>query len=425
MLTITDFTRHRIAAALFVAQSLLSATTIAIFTLTPIIAAQLGGSDAAAGVPSTVNLLGRAAVAYPMGWLMDRLGRRFGLSLGFLIGAVGAAISLWGVANNLYLPFLVGAAVMGAARGSAEQSRYVAAEVYPAGRRARIMGIIVFAGTIGAVGGPRLVTPSGRLAEQWGLAAMAGPFIAGLALFVLAMLITFVFLRPDPLQIGRIEAREEEKRNGPPAAARSLGQLFRHPVAQVAIAAMLVGQLVMTLLMVITPLHMSHHQHQNEAIANVIMAHTLGMFGLSSVTGWLIDRFGRYSMIVIGALLMIVSGLIAPLSTDVPLLALSLFLLGLGWNFCFIAGSSLLAGVLAAGEQGRAQGASEVVVALASGAGSLGSGYLFESMGLPAVSGLGIGLCLALVGMVLLLKWRTIPAGKAAELGELAGTHGD
>lgn len=425
MTTISDFTRHRITAALFAAQSLFSATTIAIFTLTPIIAAQLGGSDAAAGVPSTVNLLGRAAVAYPMGWLMDRAGRRFGLSLGFLIGALGAAISLWGVANNLYLPFLVGAAVMGAARGSAEQSRYVAAEVYPAGRRARIMGIIVFAGTIGAVGGPRLVTPSERLAEQWGLAAMAGPFIAGLALFLLAMIITVVFLRPDPLQIGRIEAREEEKRNGPPAAARSLGQLFRHPVALVAIAAMLVGQLVMTLLMVITPLHMSHHEHHTNAIANVIMAHTLGMFGLSGVTGWLIDRFGRYSMIVIGALLRVVAGLLAPLSPEVPLLALSLFLLGLGWNFCFIAGSSLLAGVLAAGEQGRAQGASEVVVALASGAGSLGSGYLFDSLGLPAVSGLGIGLCLILVVMVVLVKWRGIPAGKAAELGELAGTHGD
>jgi MFS family permease len=188
---------------------------------------------------------------------------------------------------------------------------------------------------------------------------------------------------------------------------------------------MLVGQLVMTLLMVITPLHMSHHQHHTGDIANVIMAHTLGMFGLSGVTGWLIDRFGRYSLIVVGALLMVASGLIAPLSTDVPLLALSLFLLGLGWNFCFIAGSSLFAGILAAGEQGRAQGASEVIVALASGAGSLGTGYLFESMGFPAVSGLGIALCLALIAMVALLKWRAIPAGKPAEAGELAATQGD
>jgi MFS family permease len=425
MTSVSDLTRHRITAALFVAQSLFSASTITVFTLSPIIAAQLSGSDAAAGLPSTVNLLGRAAVAYPMGWLMDRLGRRFGLTLGFLIGAVGAAISFWAVTNSFYLPFLVGAAVMGAARGSAEQSRYVAAEVYPASRRARIMGIIVFAGTIGAVGGPQLVVPSGRLAEQWGLAATAGPFIAGAALLLLAMVVSFLFLRPDPLQIGRIETQAEEKRNGPSTASRSLGQLFLNPIAQVAIAAMLVGQLVMTLLMVITPLHMDHHHHADKAIANVIMAHTLGMFGLSNLTGWLIDRFGRYSMIVTGALLMVVSGLLAPLSAEVPMLALSLFLLGLGWNFCFIAGSSLFANVLAAGEQGRAQGASEVVVALASGAGSLGSGYLFERMGFPAVSGLGIGLCLALIALVALNKWRVVPAGQTAEAKELASTQGD
>lgn len=413
---ITESTRSRIAAALFLAQSLFSATTIAIFTLSPIIAAQLGGADSAAGVPSTVNLLGRAALAYPMGWLMDRAGRRLGLSLGFLIGAVGAAISFWAVTQGLYLPFLVGAAVMGAARGSAEQSRYVAAEVYPPGRRARIMGVIVFAGTIGAVGGPRLVTPSGRLVEQFGLDPMAGPFIAGLVMFLLAMLITFILLRPDPLLICRADAQEEEKRNGVAAPARPLSDIFRNPVAQVAIAAMLVGQLVMTLLMVITPLHMSHHEHHTEAIANVIMAHTLGMFGLAGVTGWLIDRLGRYPIIIAGASLMVAAGLLAPLSTAVPLLALSLFLLGLGWNFCFIAGSSLLAGTLASGEQGRGQGASEVVVALASGAGSLGSGYLFESMGLSAVSGLGIVLCLGLVGMVIALRWRPGETRKPGKL---------
>ena len=154
----------------------------------------------------------------------------------------------------------------------------------------------------------------------------------------------------------------------------------------------------MTSIMVITPLHMAHSAYGASAISWVLMAHTLGMFGLSSVTGWLNDRLGSVAMIVVGALVLALSGVIAPLAPNVPVLAIALFLLGLGWNFCFVAGSTLLADSLQPGERGSVQGASETLVSLAAGIGSLGTGLVFARGGMVAIGAVGIALALALIG---------------------------
>lgn len=167
---------------------------------------------------------------------------------------------------------------------------------------------------------------------------------------------------------------------------------------------MSLGQVVMTLLMVITPLHMESHHHSGQAISLVIMTHTLGMFGLSSVTGWLIDRLGRTAIILAGAAILVLSSLATPWSPQFVPLAVALFLLGLGWNFCFLAGSSLLTEGLAAHERGRIQGTNEILVAVATGTGSLSAGFIFAWGGIWAVSLVGLVLSLLLIGMT--LAWR-------------------
>jgi MFS family permease len=232
------------------------------------------------------------------------------------------------------------------------------------------------------------------------------------------MVLTALLVRPDPLVIARATGRQPAG-EGPTVAmrvgqGRTLQQIFSRPAAILAVAAMLIGQLVMTLLMVITPLDMSHHNHDDKAISWVIMAHTLGMFGLSGATGWLIDRFGRTVIILGGVMLLILSSLIAPLSPEVVPLAVALFLLGLGWNFCFIAGSSLLSRQLATEERGRAQGASEMMVALGSGAGSLGAGLLFEVRGMVAVGLTGLVCSLVLMGLLVWAAWPGRRAESAA-----------
>jgi MFS family permease len=160
------------------------------------------------------------------------------------------------------------------------------------------------------------------------------------------------------------------------------------------------------MLMVITPLHMDRHDHSTAAISGVIMAHTLGMFGLSWFTGWLIDRFGRIQMIVAGTAILAVSCVLAPLSLRLPILGLALFLLGLGWNFCFVAGSTLLSDALAQQERGRAQGASEMMVALGTGAASLSTGLLFAQGQYLLVSIIGLAGSLILFAATLVLARR-------------------
>ena len=395
-------TRHpaarRITTALFAAQSFNTASFIMMFTVTPILAAQLSGNDAAAGIPTTMTMLGRALIAYPMGWFMDRVGRRLGLSVGYLLTAVGAAIGTYAVIQGSFTIFLASAIFLGMSRGTSEQSRFVAAEVQPESRRAKTIGLIVFAGTVGAIGGPLLVSPSNALATGLNLPGLAGPWLISIGFGLLSMLVVFAWLRPDPLEIGRSLASTGQTTDPQQnTVTRTIWQMFASPYVILAVAAMAVGQLVMTLLMVITPLHMANHDHSTQAISGVIMAHTLGMFGLSSVTGWLIDRVGRVQMIVAGTLLLVTSAGIAPLSTSLPILGLALFLLGLGWNFCHIAGSSLLADALASGERGRAAGASEVFISLASSAGSFSTGFIFAASGIVAVSLVGLILSLTLV----------------------------
>ncbi|MCP4419469.1 MAG: MFS transporter [Chloroflexi bacterium] len=397
--TIPNSTRQRLTGALFISQSLFSAAMIAAFTLSPILAAELGGNDNMAGVPNTLTLLGRAAAAYPIGWLFDKVGRRLGLTISFALALAGAVLTVWAVMNNSFIGFCAGAGLMGMGRGGSDQGRYIAAEVHTAVRRAKVIGLIVFAGTIGAIGGPALVSPSVRLAESWGLLGNSGPYLAAIGLYALGLLTIFTFLRPDPKLVSQI-VRQEDSVEDDTASERPLRQIFSQPMVMLAVASMAIGQLVMALIMVITPLHMNHNDHSTDSVSLVIMAHTLGMFGLSSITGWLIDRYGRIPLIVAGSLILILSAILAPLSLALSNLAIALFLLGLGWNFCFIAGSSLLSDSLASGERARAQGAGEVLVSLATGAASLGTGALFSWGGYTVVAAVGIALTLLLVAAV-------------------------
>jgi MFS family permease len=181
-------------------------------------------------------------------------------------------------------------------------------------------------------------------------------------------------------------------------------------MVRLAVLSMVAGQAVMSLLMVITPVHMDRHGQGTGEISLVIMAHTLGMFGLSGVTGWLIDRFGRMVMIGAGALVLLSACVMAPGAQSVPSLALALFLLGLGWNFCFVSGSSLLSEQLMAHERGRAQGAGEVLVALGAGAGTLGSGLLYNRGNILVVSIIGSLMVLVLLGVLLLTVIPNRPA---------------
>lgn len=397
--------RRRLIGAIFAANTTFMGAQITAFTLMSIIGAELGGGDAAAGIPSTVSMIGRAVAGYPIGWLMDRWGRRAGLTVGYTLGVLSGIICVFAIGRSSLIGFCLGVALSGMARGTSEQSRYIAAEAEVPERRAKAIGFIVAGGTIAAIAGPLLVDPASNLVTYYGLSFFTGPYIASALLSLICVLLIFFLLRPDPLQVGRaIEAAYHlaENRTVSTDRGRSFRQVLAEPTVCLAMAALTIGQFVMTFLMVIMPVHMHHHDHTTGAISWVIALHSVGMYAVSPLTSRMIDRMGRTNVILLGSLTLGVSALVTPIAPTFVPIAVAMFLVGVGWNFAFIAGSSLLSDALTQNERGRIQGASETIVAIAGGAGSLSSGLIFSSTGVAGLSAIGLIFSFILVAATLL-----------------------
>ena len=178
---------------------------------------------------------------------------------------------------------------------------------------------------------------------------------------------------------------------------------------------MVFAQMVMTMLMVITSLHMRMHAHPLGDISLVIHSHTIGMYAFSILSGKLADGWGRGPVILVGGGTLLVSCLVAPLSTDLGPLAAALFLLGLGWNFGYVGGSALLSDQLSPPERAKTQGFNDLLLGLASATGSLGSGVVFASAGFGAMAAVGAAASLALLSLALWwqLSSRRLAIGRA------------
>jgi MFS family permease len=414
-LTYDRATSNRLFYTLFIAQSMFSAGQIAVFTLIAIVAVRLAETESVAGLPSSTLTFSQAFAAFPIAIIMGRFGRRLGLVLGYSAGLLGGLVGVFSIVAGVFPLLMVSAGLMGIARASVDQSRFAAGEIFPEAERARMIGRLVFAGTIGAVAGPALVVPSGELMERLGLHRDIGPWFMICIFCGLAALLTFFLLRPDPMKIARIVADTEavQSKTSANEPVRSLRELFMLPLVQLAIGSVLITQTVMVVLMVMTPLHMDHHHHGRDSISMVIAAHTFGMFGLSAVTGYLIDRFGRVTTLLAGAVYLIAAALLAPVSTNQYVLALALFLLGLGWNFGYVAGSTLLADALQGAERARVQGVNDALIFFVAGFGSLGAGPLFASGGFAAISLAGLILTLCMIGLIFWLGRPTLQAKTA------------
>lgn len=394
---------RRITATLFAAQSLGSAGLVVASTVNPIVAAELGGSAAWAGTATAAYQLGGALVAFVWGMAMDRLGRRNTLALGVLVGAVGAAVAGRGVTAHALLSFLAGVSLMGMGNSALQLGRFVAAEVNPPDVRGRAISYVVVGGTTGGVLGPFLVGPAGAVARRFGFDELAGPYAASVGLFLVVVGLVLWRLRPEPALLARTLAAAHGP-SGPPAPEaerRPLGILLASPGVRLAVVALVFAQAVMVALMVITSVHMKEHDHGLTSISAVISSHIFGMYAFSILSGRLADAWGRRPVIATGAALLLASCLAAPLSPRVVPLAAALFLLGLGWNLCYVAGSALLSDELRPAERARAQGLNDTLIGLASAGGALSSGFVFAAHGYAIMGVLAAAAAVVPLGLAL------------------------
>lgn len=394
---------RKITGILFAQQSLASAGFIAASTLNSIVGKELSQNPSWAGVPSAVYLLAGAFSAFVWGYVFDTMGRRGGLTTGLTIGMVGAGVTFYAIAIHSFPVFLAGMVLMGIANAAVQLGRFAAAEVNKPEHRGRAISNVVFGGALGAIVGPFVAGPAGGLVRAWGVDELAGAYLFAAILFAIGAVVVFIGLRPDPKEIGAQVAEQFPETVSASGQVRSVFQILRQPAAMVAVISMVLGQMVMVLVMVITSLHMRGHDHDLTDISAVISSHTFGMFAFSIISGRLADRWGRGTVILIGSATLVVACLAATVSPDVLPLGVALFLLGLGWNFCFVGGSTLLADQLSPLERARTQGFNDLLVGLASALGSLESGFIFASLGYNMMA--YVSAAFALIPLVVVFVW--------------------
>lgn len=393
---------QRRAVATLSASQMLSGVAIAgSLPAGALIAAGLGG-EGAAGLAQTAGVFGAALLALPLARMALTKGRRTALATGYTIGAVGAvAVVVAGVGRSLWL-VLVGCLLLGVATAAGYQSRYAATDLATPGRRGRALSIVVWAGTVGAVLGPNLLQFSGDRALGIGLPQLTGPFVLAAVTLTFAALILFVALRPDPYLLARSIAQAQSGPQDHPSLRAGLAHLRQHKPALLGMTTVAIGHVAMVMVMVMTPVHMSHVDVSLRLIGLVISVHVLGMYALSPVVGWAVDRWGRLQVIITGAIILLVSCLISgrAAADDVLTLGIGLFLLGLGWSCTLIAGSTLLTDDVDPSERPSVQGLSDLTMNVAGALGGVVAGLVVMSASyavLCAVASIPVFALLALI----------------------------
>jgi MFS family permease len=406
-----DTARERSRIALFAGVALGSTGHIAAATVAAIVGHELLGTPALAGAPGAAVVFGAAVGAVALSWIMARRGRRAGLTGGYLTGVVGALIATAAVVLRSFPLLIFGTFLIGFGNSSNNLSRYAAADLVPANRRAVAIGLVVWGATIGGVVGPWLVPIAGDFAPKVGLPALAGPYLVPVLFVSLAAVLSFVLLRPDPFAL----AQESTVRLAADGPALPIRQILVRPSVLAAIVALVAGQATMVLIMTMTPLQLTAHNHGLGTVGLVISGHVAGMFALAPLSGWISQRVGSLPTIFLGTGVLAIASLLAALAPPESdsLLFVALFLLGFGWNLGFVAGSALLSAGVDLSDRARVQGVADAVIWTTSAVASLGSGVVVAAAGYTTLGFLGVGLVLAPVWLLLNRRGAIAAAGIA------------
>jgi MFS family permease len=381
-----------------------------------LLAEDLTGRAAAAGLPLSLLVLGSGVGAVAVARVMDDHGRRAGLTAAYLAGAAGAALVVAAAASRSWPLLLAGSFLLGGGNAAVMLARYAAADL--ASRRGRAISTVVAAASVGAIAGPNLLGPAGVLAGAVGLPAPAGLFLVAVLAFLGAALVLVAFLRPDPLQVARSQALSAEE----PAAAGGRGELaalLGDGHLRLALLVLAVANLAMVGVMAVTPVHLHDHGAGMGAIGLLIGAHIAAMYLPSPVTGWLSDTLGARVVAGMGALLLLAAGTVAAVAgAGRPVIMGALLLLGVGWNAGLIGGSALLRDApISPPLRTRAEGLGELGMGAAAAAGGSGAGLVLAAGGFGLLGLVAAAPCLLILVAVAITHKR--------HPGSVAGARSD
>lgn len=372
------------------------------FAATTLASREIVDSESLATLAATMISIGGALIAVPLARFMARRGRRPGLRVGWTIAGTGALLAVIAVETNIYPLLVLGTLGIGAGNGTNLSARYAAADLADEHRRARSIGVLVWAASIGSVLGPTVALGATEpVAEALGLEPLAGPYLMGVVVFALAALVVEVFLRPDPL----LTATGGDGVSAPerPTLRESFTHIAGNRMAVIAVGAMAIGQAVMVAVMTVTPLHMEDGAHEKKIIGLVISFHILGMYFFAPIVGWLVDRLPSSLVVATAGVTLFVGGETAAHTDPEDRLGVfvGLFLIGLGWSFAMISGSSLLTGAFGVEERAAVQGAADFTMTSSGALAGLASGVIVQASSYHSLSHWAGITALCLVAMAL------------------------
>lgn len=390
--------QRRVLTVLVVAQVLSGAGLAAGITVGALLAQEMLGGAGWAGLPSALFTVGSAVAAALIGRTSQRLGRRTGLAAGYAVGAVGAlGVVAAAMADSVALLF-VSLFVYGAGTATNLQARYAGADLATPGSRGRALSTVMVATTLGAVVGPNLVEQLGALARSIGIPELSGPFLLAAAAYASAGLVLWLLLRPDPLltALARETGVEGVAVKGDEGADGDRRMLL------LGATVMVLSQLVMVAIMTMTPIHMIGHGHSVGAAGLVIAVHVAAMYLPSPISGLLVDRVGRLPVAAASGVTLVAAGIVAALAppASVPLLALALALLGLGWSFGLVSGTAIITDAAPTATRAKVQGTVDVAIAIAGAGGGLASGMVVAAGSYALLSLSGGVLALAVLPVI-------------------------
>jgi len=395
-----DQTRSRLIGTLFAGNAMSSTAYIGVVTVSSLIAEQVTGSASLSGIPNTMGTIGSAAGAATLSALSFKIGRRRTFTIGFALAMVGSLLAAASVGIGSLPVLLIAMAVLGFGRSVSQLARFAAGDLRQPERRASAISLIVWASTIGAVAGPLLLGPTSTMASLAGFDQLIGPIMVGVIGFALAAALMFTGLRPEPLTLS---VALESEHSGESSRLR---EILAIPTVRLAIIALMTSQFVMVLIMTMTPIHIRGNDGDLGTVGIVMMAHTLGMFAIAPITGRLIDSHGPRRIIMVAVAVLVVASLIAIAAptANTAVLVVGLFLLGVGWNFGFVAASTELQTGLPMADRLKIQGIADSVTWISGGLGAAISGVI---VGVSSYVALGIvGAVFALAPIPLIRKTR-------------------
>ncbi len=362
----------RNARILAVCQGLYIAAISIDLTLTALTGQMLAPHPALATLPFALITVAGAAVTWYASLLMQRIGRRAGFMLGSLAGAAGGLISVGAVFASDFWFFCLGTALVGVFQAFAQYYRLAAADAVPAEAKSRAISVVLTGGVIAAIAGPALAA--------WAKDIFPAAIFSGAYLMVALLGAASALLL--------IAYRDQEGDGGQPAdtqaaglPARPLGEVMRQPIFVAALANNVVGSVSMMFVMTAAPLAAVACQHSIADGASIMQWHLIGMYAPAFFAGALINRLGLPRVLGMGMALNAACSLIAMQSTSLAAFHAALFCLGVGWNFMFVGGTTLLAQSYRPAERARVQGAAEMLRYATTALATLAAGPALARMG--------------------------------------------